>query len=90
MSENGRTTYPGKNIDVTWDGQLCIHIGECGYSKGKLFVGGRDPWCQPDLVDDDNVFDVAINTPTLHISAMVSAKALMFRCMTYSLPGFKT
>ncbi|MCG8013962.1 MAG: (4Fe-4S)-binding protein, partial [Candidatus Thiodiazotropha weberae] len=41
--------YKGSAIDVTWDERLCIHIGECGYSQGELFVAGRDPWCQPDL-----------------------------------------
>ena len=58
------TTYTGKNIDVTWDGRLCIHIGECGCAEGDLFVGGRDPWCQPDLVEDDNVKDVVQRCPS--------------------------
>jgi CDGSH-type Zn-finger protein/uncharacterized Fe-S cluster protein YjdI len=58
------TKYPGKNIDVQWDGRLCIHIGECGYSQGELFVGGRDPWCQPDMVEDDNVRKVIRRCPS--------------------------
>ncbi len=56
--------YPGKDVDVQWDGRLCIHIGECGRSKGDLFVGGRDPWCQPDVTDVDNVVDVCKRCPT--------------------------
>lgn len=64
MSDNKTTTYKGNNIDVQWDGRLCIHIGECGYSEGELFVGGRDPWCQPDLVADDNVKDVVKRCPS--------------------------
>jgi len=58
------TTYKGKNIDVTWDERLCIHIGECGLSEGDLFIGGRDPWCQPDLVEDDNVKEVVQRCPS--------------------------
>ena len=58
MASNDITKYPGKDINVTWDGRLCIHIGECGRAKGDLFVGGRKPWCQPDLASDDDVHEV--------------------------------
>ena len=49
MSEKKLVTYPGAKSDVHWDGRLCIHIGECGRASNDLFVGGRQPWCQPDL-----------------------------------------
>jgi len=58
------TKYPGKEISVEWDGRLCIHIGECGYSRGDLFVGGRDPWCNPDLTSVDDVVDIVKRCPT--------------------------
>lgn len=64
MSDDKITKYTGRNIDVTWDSRLCIHIGECGYSEGELFIGGRDPWCQPDLVDDEYVRDVIKRCPS--------------------------
>ncbi len=64
MSKKPVTNYPGKNIDVQWDSRLCIHVGECGYSAGELFVGGRDPWCQPDLETDDNVKDIVKRCPS--------------------------
>jgi CDGSH-type Zn-finger protein/uncharacterized Fe-S cluster protein YjdI len=64
MSKESVTNYPGKNIDVQWDSRLCIHIGECGYSTGDLFVGGRDPWCQPDLETDENVKDIVKRCPS--------------------------
>jgi CDGSH-type Zn-finger protein/uncharacterized Fe-S cluster protein YjdI len=63
MSEQ-KTKYSGKKINVDWDGRLCIHIGECGYSQGDLFVGGRDPWCKPDLASVDDVVDVVKRCPT--------------------------
>ncbi len=56
--------YPGKTIDVQWNGRLCIHIGECGRAKGELFIDGRKPWCQPDLASDEEVEDVVKRCPT--------------------------
>ncbi|MEL6760084.1 MAG: (4Fe-4S)-binding protein [Myxococcota bacterium] len=32
------------------DRELCIHVGECGRVDNELFVGGREPWCDPDQV----------------------------------------
>jgi CDGSH-type Zn-finger protein/uncharacterized Fe-S cluster protein YjdI len=57
-------TYSGEQADVSWDRRLCIHIGECGRAEGALFTGGRDPWCQPDLVSIGNVVDVVERCPT--------------------------
>ena len=56
--------YPGERATVTWHGRLCIHIGECGRAKGDLFVGGRKPWCQPDLAADEEVEEVILRCPT--------------------------
>lgn len=57
-------TYKGSDVDVRWDGRLCIHVGECGRSAGDLFVGGRDPWCQPDATTADDTVDVVKRCPT--------------------------
>ncbi len=40
--------FEGEKTDVSWDGRLCIHIGECTRADGALFESGRDPWGQPD------------------------------------------
>ncbi len=56
--------YPGADVTVRWDERLCIHVGECGRSDGELFVGGRDPWCQPDVSGADDVVDVVERCPT--------------------------
>jgi len=56
--------YPGKKATVSWNRRLCIHVGECGQAKGDLFVGGRDPWCQPDLTSNEEVADVVNRCPT--------------------------
>jgi len=64
MSEKKVFVYDGAQADVHWDGRLCIHIGECGRAKNELFVGGRQPWCKPDLVTPEEVVDVVGRCPT--------------------------
>lgn len=64
MSETKVFNYPGKAIDVQWDGRLCIHIGECGNAKGDLFVGGREPWCVPDLSTPQEVREICERCPS--------------------------
>ena len=64
MSEKKVFIYDGAQADVHWDGRLCIHIGECGRARNELFVGGRQPWCQPDQVSPGEVADVVQRCPT--------------------------
>jgi CDGSH-type Zn-finger protein/uncharacterized Fe-S cluster protein YjdI len=64
MSSSPIFRYPGKDADVTWDQRLCIHIGECSRAFGDLFVGGRKPWCQPDLATVEEVVDVCERCPS--------------------------
>ena len=64
MADQKVFNYPGKDVDVHWDSRLCIHIGECGYSEGDLFVGGRDPWCVPDVTNSTEVMEVCERCPT--------------------------
>ncbi len=61
--------YEGKSASVTWHGRLCIHVAECGRANGDLFEGGRKPWCNPDLGEDDEVLDVVMRCPTGALSA---------------------
>ena len=64
MSESKIHTYPGRALDVTWNGDLCIHVGECGRAEGDLFEGGRKPWCQPDLSPPEATAEVLSRCPT--------------------------
>jgi CDGSH-type Zn-finger protein/uncharacterized Fe-S cluster protein YjdI len=64
MSEKKLATYDGEEADVQWDGRLCIHVGECGRANNNLFVGGRQPWCQPDRVSVEEVADVVARCPS--------------------------
>lgn len=64
MSEKKVFNYDGAQADVHWDGRLCIHIGECGRAPNDLFVGGRQPWCQPDQASPGEVAEVVKRCPT--------------------------
>lgn len=69
MTDKKPIEYSGEAATVRWHGSLCIHIGECGRAKGELFVGGRKPWCAPDLAGNDEVKDVVERCPTGALSA---------------------
>jgi CDGSH-type Zn-finger protein/uncharacterized Fe-S cluster protein YjdI len=64
MNEKKVYDFPGTEIDVRWDGRLCIHIAECGRSADELFEGGRDPWCIPDKCSKAEVRDVVERCPS--------------------------
>ncbi len=64
MKNEKAIEYTGERANVSWHGRLCTHTGECGRAKGELFVGGRKPWCQPDLVSDDEVREVVLRCPS--------------------------
>ncbi len=64
MSDKQVVEFPGAEIDVQWDGRLCIHIGECGNSAGELFVGGREPWCIPDRCSKAEVREIIERCPS--------------------------
>jgi len=64
MRKKSLFTYPGDQIDVTWDSRLCIHIAECGRAEGELFVTGRKPWCVPDASSPEKVIDICQRCPS--------------------------
>ena len=64
MNDDDNIAYPGTKANVTWNGGLCIHIGECGRAKGDLFIGGRKPWCNPDLASSEEIEQVVLRCPT--------------------------
>ena len=72
MSKNRAIKYPGEDTQVSWQGNLCIHIGECGRAKGDLFVGGRKPWCEPDTAETEEVTEVVLRCPTGALSVELS------------------
>ncbi len=61
--DKDKIIYPGKELDITWDRRLCIHIGECGRARNKLFVARREPWCAPDEVSAKDAAEVVCRCP---------------------------
>lgn len=57
-------TYPGAKADMTWDGRLCIHVGECGRAANALFEAGRDPWGDPNQGTAEDVAETVMRCPT--------------------------
>ena len=76
MAEKSTIDYGGKRATVSWNGKLCIHVGECGRAKGDLFVGGRKPWCEPDLAADEEVQEVILRCPTGALSVQFADAAI--------------
>jgi CDGSH-type Zn-finger protein/uncharacterized Fe-S cluster protein YjdI len=64
MSDTKVYKFDGQQLDVLWDGRLCIHVGECTRAKGELFLSGRKPWGQPDLGKAEYVTQVCDRCPT--------------------------
>ncbi|MDH3284660.1 MAG: CDGSH iron-sulfur domain-containing protein [Acidobacteriota bacterium] len=64
MSNKKIFRYDGEKMEVSWDGRLCIHVGECTRAQGELFVSGRNPWGEPDRCDADYVAEVVRRCPT--------------------------
>ncbi len=64
MSDDKIHKYDGEKVEVAWDGRLCIHVGECTRARDDLFVSGRQPWCEPDRGDADQVAEVVRRCPT--------------------------
>ena len=64
MSKKETIQYTGEEATDSWNGKLCIHVGECGRARGDLFIGGRKPWCDPNLAPKDEVSDVVLRCPT--------------------------
>jgi uncharacterized Fe-S cluster protein YjdI len=50
-----RRTYRGSKIEVSFDLDQCIHIGECLRRLPETFALHRRPWILPDAASPDDV-----------------------------------
>lgn len=64
MTDKPIKHYTGQDVDVTWDGRLCIHVAECVRAEGEVFENGRKPWCNPDIANKDYVRDIVERCPS--------------------------
>ena len=69
--------YRGGDGVVAWNGDICIHAGECSRAAGELFVDGREPWCEPDVGGGrDEIVQILGRCPSGALSFEADGKAL--------------
>ena len=59
-----RKVYRGRDIEVSFDLDICIHVAECLRGNRDVFKLDRRPWVVPDLADADVVAEVVHRCPS--------------------------
>lgn len=59
-----RKTYRGRDVEVTFDLDLCIHVAECLRGEPNVFRLKRRPWVSPDSGDPDEITEVIERCPS--------------------------
>jgi len=59
-----RKVYRGEDIEVSFDLDICIHVGECLRGDPKVFRLERRPWVLPDQADAEVVKTVIERCPS--------------------------
>jgi uncharacterized Fe-S cluster protein YjdI/CDGSH-type Zn-finger protein len=59
-----RKVYRGKDIEVSFDLDICIHIGECLRGERNVFELKRRPWVLPDAGEVETVAEVVRRCPS--------------------------
>jgi uncharacterized Fe-S cluster protein YjdI/CDGSH-type Zn-finger protein len=59
-----RKVYRGQAVEVSFDLDICIHVGECLRGDPKVFKLDRRPWVLPDEADPDIVQTVVERCPS--------------------------
>jgi uncharacterized Fe-S cluster protein YjdI len=52
-----RKIYFGPIVDVSFDGEVCQHAGECVRGMPTVFDTGKRPWIDPGQADDATLAD---------------------------------
>ena len=56
--------YQGKDVEVSFDLDICVHIAECLRGQRQVFQLNRRPWILPDAASADEVSDVVQRCPS--------------------------
>jgi uncharacterized Fe-S cluster protein YjdI/CDGSH-type Zn-finger protein len=59
-----RKVYRGRDIEVSFDLDVCVHIGECLRGQPEVFKLNRRPWILSDLADADEVAEIVRLCPS--------------------------
>lgn len=60
----GEKAYTGRDLDVTFDREACVHSGECVRRLREVFDTQRRPWILPDGAPDQAVIDTILRCPS--------------------------
>src|SRR5712692_7277172 len=64
MFEGVRKVYRGRDIEVSFDLDLCIHVAECLRGEPRVFQLNRRPWILPEAAGADEVAEVVRRCPS--------------------------
>jgi len=56
--------YIGKDIEITYDTERCIHAAECTRGLPAVFDNSRRPWIQPDAAGANAIASVIAKCPS--------------------------
>lgn len=59
-----RKVYRGREIEVSFDLDLCVHIAECLRGDRRVFKLDRRPWVLPDEGQADGVAEIVERCPS--------------------------
>ena len=59
-----RKVYRGRDIEVSFDLDICIHIAECLRGQPEVFDLNRRPWILPDAAGADEVAEIVRRCPS--------------------------
>ena len=59
-----RKVYRGRDVEVSFDLDICVHIGECLRGEPNVFQLKRRPWVLPDAAGADVVAEVVRRCPS--------------------------
>src|ERR1700686_4968378 len=59
-----RKVYRGRDIEVSFDLDICVHIGECLRGQPEVFDLNRRPWILSDMADADEVAEIVRRCPS--------------------------
>ena len=59
-----RRVYRGDGIEVSFDLDRCIHVGECLLTLPEVFDLERRPWIDPDAADPEAIAEMILRCPS--------------------------
>lgn len=59
-----RKTYSGKDVDVSFDPEVCIHAANCVRGLPTVFDTKRKPWITPDGAAPNEVMEQVARCPS--------------------------